>query len=77
MKQRKYTQDFETFYEVTFLSNEHEDFREEKPTTHTAIVYFDGWWFHPILIDGKPANGLAYRDAKTAVKNAWIINPNA
>ena len=73
MKQRKYTENWETFYEVTFLSSENENFRDERPTTHTAIVFKDGYWNFAIMIDGKMANSLGYADPKTAVKNAWII----
>lgn len=73
MTQRKYYTDYETFYEVTFLSNEHPDFREDRPETHTAVVYCEGYWCFCIMIDGKPANSLRYASPKTAVKNSWII----
>jgi len=73
MKQKKYYSDYETFYEVTFQTGEHKDFCFEKPTTHNAIVYSDGIWFHCIMIDGKPANSPCYRSAKSAVKNSWIL----
>ena len=74
MKQRKYYSNFETFFEVTFGSHEHEDFRDEKPTTHTAVVYFDGYWFYCILIDGQEANSLCYRSAKAAVRNSHLLS---
>ena len=73
MKTRKYMSNGETFYEVTFLTGENDFTFDSKPTTHTACVYFDGYWYHCILIDGKQANSLAYRSAKSAVKNAWIL----
>lgn len=73
MKTRKYISNWETFYEVTFISGENDYIFDSKPTTHTAQVFFDGYWFHCILIDGKQANSLAYRSAKSAVKNAWIL----
>lgn len=74
MKTRKYISNGETFYEVTFLSGENANILDSKPTTHSACVYFSGYWFHCILIDGQPANSLAYRSVKSAVKNAWIMN---
>ena len=73
MKTKKYIKDWEIFYDVTFVTGENDNIFDSKPTTHTATVYFDGVWFHCIMIDGKPANSLAYRSVKSAVKNAWII----
>ena len=73
MKTHKYTSNGHTFVEVTFLSSEHKDFRDEMPTTHTATVFFDGNWFILIRIDENEANSLCYRSATAAVKNGWII----
>lgn len=73
MKTRKYMSNGKTFFEVTFVTGENDNIFDSKPTTHTATVFFGGYWYHCIMIDGKPANGLAYRSVKSAVKNAWII----
>ena len=73
MKQGIYKSNGETFYEVTFISGENDYIIDEKPTTHTAIVYCTGCWFICISIDGQEANSLGYRNPKTAGKNAWII----
>lgn len=73
MKQRKYTNNGATFYEVTFISSENENFRNERPTTHTAIVFKSGYWHIVIMIDGQMANSLAYADPKTAARNSWIV----
>ena len=76
MKTKKYTSNGKTFYEVTFVSGENDNIFDEKPTTHTATVYFNGVWYFCICIDGKLANGLTYRTIKATVKNAWIVKDN-
>lgn len=73
MKARKYYRDGKVMYEVTFLSSENKNFCDEKSTTHTAQIMFDGYWYWCISIDGKLANSIWYRSPKTAAKNAWII----
>ena len=73
MKTRKYISNRETFYEVNFITGENDYIFDSKPTTHTAQVFFDGYWYHCILIDGKMANSLSYRSVRSAVKNAWIL----
>lgn len=73
MKQRKYISNGHTFIEVTFITGENDNIIDEKPTTHTATVIDTGHWFFCFCIDGKLANSLSYRSAKTAVKNAWFV----
>ena len=73
MKTKKFTSNWETFYDVSFISGENYYILDSKPTTHTAVVYFDGYWYHCIKIDGQMANSLSYRSVKSAVKNAWLI----
>lgn len=73
MRTRKYKSNGHTFVEVTFLSSEHKDFAYEKPTTHVATVFFDGLYYFLFQIDAKEANSLAYKNARSAVKNGWII----
>ena len=73
MKQKKYNRNGQDLFEVTFISSENEYFQDEKPTTHTAQIIFDGYWYWCFSIDGKRANSLSYRSPKAAAKNAWII----
>lgn len=73
MKTRKYISKGTTLYEVTFITGENDNIVDEKPTTHTATVFCHGPWYLCIMIDGKEANSLSYRSAKSAVKNAWLI----
>ena len=73
MKTKKYYRNGQMLYEVTFVTGENENFLDERPTTHTAQVIFDGYYYWCFMIDGKLANSLSYRSPKTAVKNAWII----
>ena len=73
MKQKKYTRNGQDLFEVTFISSENEYFQDEKPTTHTAQIIFDGYWYWCFRIDDKLANSLWYRSPKAAAKNAWII----
>ena len=74
MNQKKYTSKGKTFYEVTFLGNETDHFPDEKPTTHTATIFYNGFRCFCIRIDGKLANSLGYSTPKAALKNSWIID---
>jgi len=74
MKQRKYTEPYGAiYYEVQFQSTEHKHFADESPArTHTAKVFYDGFYCRVENIDGKDAESIRTRTPKTAVKHSWL-----